>query len=220
MNIFTRIFTTVSAKVDQAVSQVENHDAIVEAALGNTRAAAAKARVRLARVQKDGKGLRQKLEQLEKLEQSWAHRAKQAGRENEQQALECVSRRNTFRDQAIQTRSALQQHAELEKNIRHSVAHIEQRLQELTQQRNLLRSRHSAADAMRIISRLENEPNTHVDDILERWEMSIAETEYFSGSVSQSDPLDDVLTAQENEQTLRAELDELLNADNKEASHE
>ena len=53
MSIIRRLQATISAGLDNAVSQVENHDAVVEAALKDARTAAARARVRLARVQKE-----------------------------------------------------------------------------------------------------------------------------------------------------------------------
>ena len=52
MSLFQRITATVTSHVDRAVSRVENHDAIVEAALRDTRQAAVRARVRLRRLQR------------------------------------------------------------------------------------------------------------------------------------------------------------------------
>ena len=44
MSLFRRITTTVTSSVDKAVSKVENHDAIINAALRDTQQAAARAR--------------------------------------------------------------------------------------------------------------------------------------------------------------------------------
>ena len=75
MSIFRRLQATISASLDNAVSQVENHDAVVEAALKDARAAAARARVRLARVQKEEANMRTKLESRSRASTScWATR--------------------------------------------------------------------------------------------------------------------------------------------------
>lgn len=210
MNILSRVVASVTATVDKAVTQVENHEAVVEAALKETRAAAAKARVRHARVQKDGTVLRNKLAKVVEMETTWTERAKQVAGNNEQQALQCVQRRNQCVEQIAQTQQALKNHEQLERNITHSIQQIEQRVQELNQQRNMMRSRHSAADAMRIISQIENESGSHVDDALDRWDMVITETEYMTGHVMETDSLHDSFVAQENQADLKADLEKLL----------
>ena len=58
MNLIRRISTSITSSVDRAVSKVENHDAIINAALRDTQQAAARSRVRLERVKKDGHHLR------------------------------------------------------------------------------------------------------------------------------------------------------------------
>ena len=58
MSLIRRISTSITSSVDRAVSRVENHDAIVNAALRDTQQAAARSRVRLERVRKDGRALK------------------------------------------------------------------------------------------------------------------------------------------------------------------
>jgi phage shock protein A len=214
MNIFSRITASVNASLDKAVSKVENHEAIVDAALKETRAAAAKARIRYTRVMKDGENLRAKLEQLTKMEATWTERAKQVVEEDENKALQCVQKRNECQAQIEQTRTALQSHQQLESNIAGSIQQIEQRLQKLTQQRNMMRSRHSTADAMRIVNQIENNSGVLVDDALERWEIAITETEYLNNPDyipgQEFDALDDSFKQVENTASLKADLDLIL----------
>ena len=58
MSLIKRMSTSITASVGRAVSKVENHDAIINAALRDTQQAAARSRVRLERVRKDGHALR------------------------------------------------------------------------------------------------------------------------------------------------------------------
>jgi phage shock protein A len=213
MNLFTRITATLSGKVDDLVSHVENHDAIVEVALKDTRAALAKARVRLARVQKDGEALHHRLSEAQRMESVWTERAKATAAADEKKALECVGRRNQCREQATQTAEALARHEELERTIGSSVERMEQRLSELSQQRNMLRSRHSAADALRVINRIEGSSAHGIEDTFDRWEMLITETEYSNGNLPYTDTLDADFRSVEDASALRADLAALLTDD-------
>lgn len=211
MNLFNRISATFTSKVDHLVSHVENHDAVVEVALGDTRGALAKARVRLARIHKDGENLRRKLQELQQMEATWTERAKAIAAQDEQKALACVGRRNLCREQAVQTQQALARHEELEQQINATVERMEQRLGELTQQRNLMRSRHSTAEAQRVLQQIEGSSAHGIEDTFDRWEALITETEYASGTFnSRMDSLDAAFTRQEDDEQLKADLAVLL----------
>lgn len=211
MNLFNRISATFTSKVDHLVARVENHDAVIDVSLKDTRAALAKARVRLARLQKDGEAMRNKLAELRSMETTWTERAKSVAAEDEQKALACVSRRNQCRAQVVQTAEALQRHEEVQQRISDTVSRMESRLGELNQQRNLMRSRHSAADAQRVLSEIEGSSAHGIEDTFDRWEMLITETEYATGTYAPAtDTLDASFAKQEDEASLKADLADLL----------
>lgn len=210
MNLMQRITTTLHASMHDVVSRVENHDAVAEAALNNTRAAAAKAKVRFTRIVKDGEAMRQKLAELQRMEVVWAERAVTSAAEDEAKALECVKRRNVCVQHIEQLKQAILRHEDVEREVGATVERIEKRLQDLVQQRNLMRSRHSAADAQRVINRIEGESAHGISDIFDRWEMLITETEYTSGTAIHSDALDTAFTKEETTIGLKADLQYLL----------
>ncbi len=212
MNIFARITATLTGRLDEMAAHLENHDAVVAVALKDTRAAVAKAKVRLERVQKDGEVMRKRLQEAMRMEKLWENRAKETAAKDEQKALACVARRNQSREQATQIQSALAHHEELEVKIKENVQRMEQRLREITQQQNLMRSRQSTADAMRIISKIEGHTDNGIEDTFDRWEMLITETEYSVGYMSDTDTLDMSFVKEENTAQLQAELVELLYA--------
>jgi phage shock protein A len=211
MNIIQRITATLNHTVSNVVTQVENHDAVVEAALKDSHNTAAKARVRLTRLIRDGETMRQRQKTLQQAEITWTERAVAAAVEDEQRALECVRRRNGCRQQLEQLSQSLARHDEVEREVNASVARIEQRLHELTQQRNLMRSRHSAADALRVINRIENSSANGIEDIFDRWEMLITETEFAGGGIAHADMFESGFIKQEDEAALKTELHALLN---------
>lgn len=210
MSIFRRLQATVSASLDNAVSQVENHDAVVEAALKDARSAAARARVRLARVQKEEANMQTKLNELQNMHQKWTDRAISTAKQDETQALECVKRRNACEQQITQTKEAITRHKELVINVGTSVDRIESRITDLTQQRNLMRSRHSAAEALRVINKIEGDCADGIDDTFERWEMLVTETEYMAGNSAQVDTLNEAYVEAEDAENLKADLANLL----------
>lgn len=210
MNIFSRLSATFSGKLEDVVSHIENHDAVVAVALKDTRNAVAKAKVRLDRVRKDGETMRKRLDDATNMAQLWENRAKESAADDEQKALACIARRNQCREQIIQTQAALARHEELEIKVSENVQRMEQRLRDITQQQNLMRSRQSTADAMRIINQIEGSTSNGIEDTFDRWETLITETEYATGHITETDTLDMSFAKEENTMQLQAELAELL----------
>ncbi|MGI9288809.1 MAG: PspA/IM30 family protein [Pseudomonadales bacterium] len=211
MKLYERLRATVTAGVDNAVSQIEKHIAVVEAALTDTRSAAEKARARIARVNKDGDALRHKLASLQQSANQWQNRALSVADTDEQKALQCLQRRNTRRQEAQQARVALTRHSELETSVASSVDHFEQQLEALTQQRNVMRSFHSAAEAQRIINTIVGQSASVacLDDTFDRWETRITEMEHTTSRTPAVDILESAFVNLENEDQLKAELDAL-----------
>jgi phage shock protein A len=210
MSLIRRISTTITSSVDRAVSKVENHDAIINAALRDTQQAAAKSRVRLERVRKDGNSLKQRYRDLERAVQRWTERAKSVAAEDEGKALECLRRRRDCEAQLEGLRDSIDRHDELESRIAEQVKKIEARIGEVAQQRNMMRSRQSVAEAMRTINNIEGVSYGEIEDTFDRWEINLGETEILMGAVNPSDPLDTAFLAEEDTAELRAELECLL----------
>ena len=211
MSLIQRISATITSSVDRAVSKVENHDAIIAAALKDTQRAAARSRVRLARVQKDGASLRTRYRELEIASERWAERAKRIAADDEGRALECLRRRKECQAQLAGLRESIARHDELEARIGEQVKKIEARVGEVTQQRNLMRSRQSVADAMRAIHDIEGSGAGDIEDTFDRWEINLGESEFLWASANVSDTLDTAFLEEEEKVELRAELEELLN---------
>ena len=215
MGLFKRITATLTSTVDQAVTRVENHDAVVAAAIKSTQSNAAKAKVRLARVQKDGKALRNKAAELRCAEKTWAERATSVAAEDKEKALECMKRRKLARTQLEKITTSLKHHDELEAQVVETLRKIEARLTEMKQQRNMMRSRETAADAMRIINSIDGAAVGDIDETFDRWEISITESEMYTDSTADLDALDTDFVEIENRQELEAELEDLLSGEEK-----
>jgi phage shock protein A len=218
MSLIRRISTSITSSVDRAVSKVENHDAIINAALRDTQRAAARSRVRLERVRKDGHNLRTRRANIEQAVTRWADRAKSVAAEDEAKALECLRRRKDCDAQLKSLAISIEKHDELEVRIADQVKKIEARIGEVTQQRNMMRSRQSVAEAMRTINDIEGISYGDIEDTFDRWEINLGETEILTGAMSDRDPLDSEFLAEEDTTELRAELEILLQKDKEDSS--
>ena len=93
MKTIKRITTSLCANFDWAITQIENHEALVNVAMRDIQHAGAKAQGQLNRVRKDGEQMRAKLADLKSAEALWADRAVRCAAVDEGKALECVKRR-------------------------------------------------------------------------------------------------------------------------------
>ncbi|MDJ0917040.1 MAG: PspA/IM30 family protein [Woeseiaceae bacterium] len=218
MNLIQRISTSITSSVDRAVSKVENHDAIINAALRDTQQAAARARVRLERVRKDGHQLKTRYADLQQASVRWTDRARLVAADDEPKALECLRRRKECEKQLATLEESIEKHNELEERIAAQVKKIESRIVEVAQQRNMMRSRQSVAEAMRTINNIEGVSYGDVEDTFDRWEINLGETEILMNATSRVDPLESSFLAEEDTAQLRAELAELIGTGKEDSS--
>lgn len=218
MSLFSRVTTSITSSVDRVVSRVENHDAIINAALKDSQRAAARSRVRLERVRKDGHGLKERYRDFETAAQNWAERARSVAAEDEAKALECLRRRRECETRLASLRESIQQHDELEGRISEQVKKIEARIAEVTQQRNIMRSRQSVAEAMQAMHSIQGSTASDIEDTFDRWEINLGTTEFLLGPTTPTDTLETSFMEQEEAAELKAELYELLRADREDQS--
>lgn len=215
MNLFRRLSATVTGTIEGAVAHLENHEAVVREALKETRGAAARAKVQLARVQSNCESLRSKLHDLHQAEQAWARRALELADADEARALECIRRRNQCSNEQTAVARTLADHERQEKQLADTVKGIESRLREIEHTSSLLRSRQSTAEAERSIARLEAGSACDIDDVIERWKTRIVEAEYESSGYAHLDSFESDFREQEDQAQLKSQLQELMNEENK-----
>ena len=218
MSLIRRISASITSSVDRAVSRVENHDAVINAALSDTQQAAARSRVRLERVRKDGHNLRTRKGNLETAVIRWTERARAVASEDEAKALECLRRKKECEAQLRNLEISIEKHDELESRIVDQVKKIESRIGEVSQQRNMMRSRQSVAEALRTINDIEGVSYGEIEDTFDRWEINLGEAEIQVGVGSPTDSLETAFIAEEEKAELKAELDLLLNSDEEKPS--
>lgn len=206
MSFFKRISATVFARVDESIRQIENHDAVISAAICETRHKAAQAKVRLNRVRADGERLHTRLSDLKASEEKWTQRAREQGDADEETALVCLRRRRDCQQQIRVLEASVEKHQHVESRLIADMEKLEQRVTKITQQRNLMRSRHSAAEVNRCLQEIEGLGQIDIDDTFERWEMQITEQEFSAGEISLGDDLERRFLDEEERAELKVEL--------------
>lgn len=209
MTLINRLYATMSASVDRVVSEIENHDAVIESAIRDNQKSLARAKVRFNRLQADGRRLRQRLDQLRTAEQQWASRARDNAEGDEQIALQCLKKRRVCRKQISGLEETLASHTDAENRLSRDMSTVEERLRDINQQRNLMRTRESTAEAMRTFNAIQGYCSVNIDDSFEKWETRILEAELSGGELSDTDDLEERFIEEEELENLRYELDEL-----------
>jgi phage shock protein A len=206
MNRMKRWTMSVTSWVDQVLAQVENHEATVSSAIGRVRQSTARARVQLKRVERDQGTLRDSLLQEEKAKEAWRRRAKAA--EDEGVALECLRRHKASERRVLNLRQRLAEHEQSHKELSEGVRVLNARLCELTERKNLMRTRQSRAEAAHGMATTTG-PIGDLEDVFERWESRVGEIEIASECAEPIDAFEAELDAVEESAELRLELEEL-----------
>jgi phage shock protein A len=215
MSLFKRLVTTVHSSVDRTLASMENHEAIVDAALRDSREAVSRARVRLARLEKDGQQQRNRITELTTEVELWNERARSVAETDRPKALACIKRRKACEKDLAMAKAQSQEHARIEQRVRDSISESTNRVQALQSQRNQMRSREAAAQAGKIVHSLDGRLGTDVEAAIERWEVTVGEAELLTDTLLPVavDDVDDLaaefVTKEENEM-LEDELDSLL----------
>lgn len=214
MSIIKRLSTTLFSRIDQVVGEIENHDALIAAAIGEQRKKIAAARVQLGRVQTQERRLGQQLEQLQSDLARWAERAVQCADHDEARALSCMQRRKQCGEQITQLNAARQQYTTTIARMQSDISRADEELRELSQKHALLRARQSSGEALSASGAIGVADLNRLETTLDRWEVRIAQDVMLFEAAEPLDPLDTLeqeYRQEEDQAALRAELQALRN---------
>ena len=208
MTLWKRWSSGFVASIDSVISQVENHEAQVASALRELERGVLRSKVQLQRVERDGSALRRSLAEEREAATRWRERAKRE--EDEKRALECLRRCKRSETRSIELARQVVEHERVEHQLAADIRILEQRVVELRQQRNTMRTRQSRAEAMTIVNGEGELCGSEITAIFERWELRVSENEVVGGCVRVPvDTLEEEFTTAEEESSLRLELREL-----------
>jgi phage shock protein A len=167
-----------------------------------------RSKVQLARVERDGVTLRRTLGEEREAAVRWRERAKREG--DEKRALECLRRAKRSETRSLELDKQREEHERVQAQLTRDIRTLEERLVELRQQRNTMRTRQSRAEALGVAQAHGDIRDGEIGQIFERWETRVVESELLSGCDLRSvDGFADEFASAEEEATLRLELEAL-----------
>lgn len=208
MKLIKRLSTSISATLDSAVGQLENHDAIVEASIKQTRQAVAKTKARINTLRQQQNAYQTQLTEAREQFDLWTERATSLANSDQAKALQCVARRNQCEADIVRLSYSEKQQADLIRDVSVNLHTLQKKLDEMTQKHNLMRSRQTVADVNRTMSSVSTDET--LNDTFERWESVVLEHEFAVSDACAGDVLDIELTRQEDEINLVAQLDSIV----------
>lgn len=208
MKQFKRWTVGIASRFDSVISQVENHEAIIASSIREAQGHAARARVKLARVERDGAGMRRRIKELEQARNTWTERALKSNDTNREQAIECLRRSKQAEAECACLQSECSSHEQTAQQLRRDIRTIDERIAELKRKKNAFAAREYRAKALACANPDREALLDGLEDIFERWEIRVTEHE-IHGEVT-SDSFEQQFASEEETASLEAELDELL----------
>ena len=204
MKLIKRLSTSITATLDSAVGQLENHDAIVEASIKQTRQSVAKTKARINTLRQQHAAYQSQLKEAREQYDLWTARASKLATSDQDKALQCVARRNQCEADIGRLSYSEKQQADLIREVGENLQKLQTKLDEMTQKHNLMRSRQTVADVNRAVAYASTDDN--LDETFERWESAVLEHEFAVSDACARDFLDVELTREEDEADLLAQL--------------
>lgn len=213
MSLFRRLSITLLGRIERAVEGLENHEAVIEAALREMRERLARARARQQQLKRECARVAERRQAAEADAARWRERAlAHAG--DEERALACLHRSHECRRRAMRL-------AEQESACGKSLAALgrdidgaEVRMEELRHKWLQLSARDATGEALAAAPCVADLQD--VDAAFERWEFRVRQSEALLDESQRFDPLEQEILEREEEAALRAELETLI----READHE
>lgn len=213
MKTIRRFTSGIVASIDWLSSQVENHEALVNAAVKDVEKATGKARVQFNRVKMDGKKLRETLQELRDKEELWKERAKNTAKNDQEKALVCLKRSKNIQARIGDLEVQERKHSSQEKVLEVELEKLSEHLNKLKSKRNILRIRETQARAFTSLAKEDSLLFEDIDAVFDRWETTIS-TKELQGDINHSeyDSLEEEFEDKEENSELKAELEELINS--------
>lgn len=208
--LFKRTFTSLYSKIDQMVGEIENHDALIQAAIAEQKGKIASAKIQLRRLQENSQRTQEQIAQLSSNEKQWTQRAAKEASGNEEQALACLQRRQKIRQQIDKLRHIQREYEHSATSVKSNITQCEDDLARMVQKHQILRARQSTAEAMQIIDSGPENQQRNLESSFDRWEVKISQGEVSTEYYNEVDILEQDYLSEENEQDLRAQLADLL----------
>jgi phage shock protein A len=211
MSILKRLSTTLISRIDRVVTEIENHDAVIQAALNEMNNKMAKAKIALNQACRERDSIKAELETQQSNVHRWQERAIICAKTDESKALECLRRSHKSRDRAVGLQKSLNEYARSIEKMTGNIQSSAQRLNEMKQRLTLMRAKQATNKTDATIHSTCGDAESIVEDTFNRWEMHLNHDDIpLDCTTDDIDELEHAFITQEQQNDLRSELTALL----------
>jgi phage shock protein A len=208
MKALRRLSSSVAHSFSWVISQIENHEALVEGAISDVQYSFAEATVQAKRIQKELDAVNTRKAELSKAIDLWKSRALQIKDSDQAKALECIKRLKSCEHESKLCETRQKEYLKLQEQLKSDLKTIEQKLAELKLKKNEMRSRQVCAEALHNVDLSNPSSFSEIDNIFERWEHRIMQFESTNCNLN-TDQLEEEFSSAEEQEELKAYLDQL-----------
>lgn len=211
MSILKRLSTTLISRIDRVVTEIENHDAVIQAALNEMNSKMAKAKIALNQACRERDRIKTELETQQSNVHRWQERAIICAKTDESKALECLRRSHKSRDRAAVLQKSLDEYTRSIEKMTGNIQSSAQRLNEMKQRLTLMRAKQATNKTDATIHSTCGDAESIVEDTFNRWEMHLNHDDIpLDCTTDDMDELEHEFITQEQQNDLRSELTALL----------
>lgn len=211
MSILKRLSTTLISRIDRVVTEIENHDAVIQAALNEMNSKMAKAKIALNQACRERDRIKTELETQQSNVHRWQERAIICAKTDESKALECLRRSHKSRDRAAVLQKSLDEYTRSIEKMTGNIQSSAQRLNEMKQRLTLMRAKQATSKTDATAHSNCGDAESIVEDTFNRWEMHLNHDDIpLDCTTDDMDELEHAFITQEQQNDLRSELTALL----------
>ncbi|MES9993980.1 MAG: hypothetical protein ABW098_18675 [Candidatus Thiodiazotropha sp.] len=177
MSLFRRLTVSFRSHLDEAVSRIENHDAVIDAALQESRDAIARIKLQQSQINRKIDVASKQQDALQHDIENWTRRARSLANSDESQAIACLERRDRCAEQKEQLQQQQQEYNQLAFRLANNLKQLEQKL--ISDERRLqeFRGRDLSTKAENIIQSNACFETVDLEQAFDRWELAINKNE-------------------------------------------
>lgn len=202
----------LGARIDRWISQLENHEAVVESWIRDMESAIARAEGQLRQLRTTSHALRTQMQHAERAAAEWRDQARLSATSDERHSLDFLRHARRADAKASSFRAPLEDHERAETRLARDIELMKKALDTLRTRHALMLTRQLRAEGMDGL-RSDGEELKVAQDVFARWDLHLTELERTAGRMDAADEWVQDIQSIEEEISLRAELAQLVALD-------
>lgn len=217
MKTLKRIKIALSANVEGFINEVENQQAIIEAAIKEVKSSLLQINIQINNTEREINSDNKKYKEIEDSIKLWTKRAKETYSTDKTQAMDCTRRVVSKKKELTHIEFNISESKKAHNLLNLDKDLVVKKLQEIQTKQSLMISRESKNDAL-YSGGVNGANNDFIEDVFNRWDDKLVKNETYSNNVDElaqkKDCLEEHFINQEEEKFLEEEFKRITTDDN------